>query len=417
MNKPLWESPWAYMESFLISFGLVLIGFLLEFSIPNHPEVKIVYPLNLILGLCFVALVILLYFLLRKIRIIRFLSGIPASIGAVVAFAALVILMGISPQVPMQGKNIITTLKLNDLTSSWSFLLINLYVLLVLGLVILQKLERFKRRNWGFICSHLGLWITIFTVGLGAGDLQRLRMDLHVNKTEWKAYDGEGKYYEMPLAIHLNHFQIDEFHPKLAVVENSSGKLYEASKPSMIMIEKKLQCKLHQWNVEVSEFYASSGRSGDRYYQMFDYGAAPAAFVKVTTSSSDTLSGWISCGSFNHQHESLKLNRDFSLLMTVPEPRKFSSEVTIFTPDGSKVNQTLEVNKSYSVNGWKIYQLSYDEKMGKYSELSIVELVKDPWQIYVYIGVFLMMIGSVYMFWQGSKLRQKATSMVLSEDL
>jgi len=406
-TKSLWVSPWGYAESFLISFGLILIGFLLEFTMPNRIPLRIIYPLNLVLGIGFVILIGLFYIFLRKGQLFKFLSGIPASIGALTALTLLVMLMGISPQVPMVEKNIITAFKLNNLTSSWPFLFINLYFLLILGLVILRKLIKFKKHNWGFICSHLGLWIIIFAVGLGAGDLQRLRMDLHENKTEWKAYDDKDNYYEMPLAIRLNHFQIDEFHPKLAVVENSSGKLYEASKPSMIMIEKDLQCKLHRWTVKVDEFYASSGRSGDQYYHLFDYGAAPAAFVNVLTPASDTISGWISCGSFNRPHESLKLDKDYSLLMTVPEPRKFSSEVTIYLPDGSKSNQTLEVNKSYTVNGWKIYQLSYDEKMGKYSDLSIVEVVKDPWQIFVYIGVFLMMIGSVYMFWQGNKLKNR----------
>jgi len=36
--------------------------------------------------------------------------------------------------------------------------------------------------------------------------------------------------------------------------------------------------------------------------------------------------------------------------------------------------------------------------------LSVVEVVKDPWQIYVYIGIFMMMIGSIYMFWRGNKV-------------
>ncbi|GAB7088336.1 cytochrome c biogenesis protein ResB [Marinifilum fragile] len=360
--------------------------------------------MNLILGAVFLTFLLVFYRLIRKSNLYYFLSGVPASVGAIAVLTLLVIIMGITPQVSMQEENLITKLSLNQLTTSWPFLFINLYLLVVLALVIVRKSFPFRLKNWGFVCSHLGLWITIFAAGLGSGDLMRLKMDLYTNKTEWKAYDNNGNYYELPLAIKLNDFLIEEFNPKLAVVENESGKLYEATKPSMIMIEDELECALHDWNIKIDDFLASSGRVGEKYHQMYDFGAAPAAKVSVAVNSSDTLSGWISCGSFNRPHESLKLDDKYSLLMTVPEPKKFSSKVTIFTPDGQKEEQFLEVNKPQSVNGWKIYQLSYDEKMGKYSNLSVVEVVKDPWQVYVYIGIFMMMIGSIYMFWRGNKV-------------
>ena len=403
-TKPFWQTPWGYAEAFLIAFGLLVIGFFLEIAIQTSSDTQIRYPFNLILGGGFLLVLMSFYFFIRKTKLYQFLSGIPASVGAIVALTFLVIIMGILPQVPMQEENLITKLSLNQLTTSWPFLLINFYLLIVLGLVIIRKCIPFKLKNWGFVCSHLGLWITVFAAGLGSGDLMRLRMDLHENKTEWKAYDDKGNYYELPLAIKLNDFIIEEFNPKMAVVENTTGNLYEPTKPSMIMIEDELTCQLHDWSVKVDEFLVLSGRAGDKYHPLHDFGAAPAAKVQIYSNSNDTISGWISCGSFNRPHESLKINDDYSLLMTVPEPKKFSSEVTIYTPDGSKEDQVLEVNKSHTVNGWKIYQLSYDEKMGKYSTLSVVEVVKDPWQIYVYIGIFMMMIGSIYMFWRGNKV-------------
>lgn len=403
-TKPLWQNPWGYAESFLIAFGLLLIGFLLEFTIQSNSGTSIRYPMNLILGGVFLTLLLVFYRLLKKSKLYLFLSGIPASIGAISVLTLLVIIMGVTPQVPMQDKNLITKLSLNQLTTSWPFLFINFYLLVILAFVIIRKSFPFKWKNWGFVCSHLGLWITIFAAGLGSGDLMRLKMDLHENKTEWKAYDDKGNYYELPLAIKLNDFIIDEFNPKLAVVENETGKLYEPGKPSMIMIEKDLIAQLHDWSVKVDEFLPLSGRAGEKYHPLHDFGAAPAAKVSVSKNSAETLTGWISCGSFNRPHESLKLNDNYSLLMTVPEPKKFSSEVTIYTPDGKKEDKVLEVNKPQSVNGWKIYQLSYDEKMGKYSSLSVVEVVKDPWQIYVYIGIFMMMIGAIYMFWRGNKV-------------
>ncbi|PKQ65578.1 hypothetical protein BZG02_00815 [Labilibaculum filiforme] len=414
-TKALWQSPWGYSESFLLSFGFLFIGFALEYTSGTSSFGAIVFPYNLIFGGIYILQIVLVYFFIRNTATFKFLSGIPASIGAIVALSVLVVIMGVTSQVPMQEKGFVNNFGLNRITSSIPFLLINFYLLFILAMVVIRRLFPLKWSNWGFICSHLGLWITVFAAGIGSGDLQRLRMDLIENRIEGRAYDAKGNYFELPLAIKLNDFKIEEFRPKLAVVDNTTGTLYEASKPSLIMIEDGLRCKLHDWKIELEEFYVTSGRAGDRYYPIVDLGAAPAAKVKLVTPAKDTITGWISCGSFNRPHESLKIDDRFSLLMTVPEPKRFSSEVSIFTPDGRKQEQTLEVNKSFTVNGWKIYQLSYDEKMGIYSSKSIVEMVKDPWQVYVYIGVFMMMIGAVYMFWRGNKVKNEETINVVSD--
>jgi len=399
-QKPIWQQPWGYAESFIISFAILCIGFIFELMLPNT-NASLVFPYNLILGCAFLVIMILSHFIFRKTKIHAFLSSIPLTIALVSSLSILVILMGILPQIPSQEAGLIQQLGLNQMTSSYPFLMINFLLLIVLGLVSLRKTFPFKLKNWGFVCSHWGLWIVIFAGGLGSGDLRRLKMDVYENKIELRSYDDNKKFYEMPLAIKLKDFKIDEFNPKLAIVENETGKLYEVLKPSMIMIEKGLKCDLQTWKVEVEEFFVTSGRSGNRYYKLSDFGAAPAAKVNVISPQNDTLAGWISCGSFNRPHESLKLNEQFSLVMTVPEPKRFSSEVTFFTPDGNKQDATLEVNKPVTVNGWKIYQLSYDDKMGRYSDKSILEVVRDPWQPYVYLGVFMMMIGAIYMFWKG----------------
>ena len=49
--------------------------------------------------------------------------------------------------------------------------------------------------------------------------------------------------------------------------------------------------------------------------------------------------------------------------------------------------EKIQVNHPITVNGWKIYQTSYDEKLGRWSETSIVELVLDPWLPMVYAGI------------------------------
>ncbi len=79
-------------------------------------------------------------------------------------------------------------------------------------------------------------------------------------------------------------------------------------------------------------------------------------------------------------------------------PKSFSSAVTVYTKRGNTVNDTIRVNKPLAVRGWKIYQYSYDEARGQESDISVLELVRDPWLPYVYIGIFMMLAGALSIF-------------------
>ena len=85
------------------------------------------------------------------------------------------------------------------------------------------------------------------------------------------------------------------------------------------------------------------------------------------------------------------------------EPKRFSSAVSIYTKSGKKFNDTILVNKPLDIEGWKIYQLSYDETLGRWSDVSILELVSDPWLPAVYAGIGLMLAGAVLMFMKKKK--------------
>ena len=65
------------------------------------------------------------------------------------------------------------------------------------------------------------------------------------------------------------------------------------------------------------------------------------------------------------------------------------------------------LQRSHTVNGWKIYQLSYNEQMGKWSNISVFELVRDPWLHAVYVGIYLLIIGAVGMFLTAGKKKEK----------
>ena len=76
-------------------------------------------------------------------------------------------------------------------------------------------------------------------------------------------------------------------------------------------------------------------------------------------------------------------------------PKRFASDITVYTEDGKTVRGTVEVNKPLKVNGWKIYQYGYDPSRGADSPYSVFQLVRDPWITWVYLGIFLMIAGAL----------------------
>lgn len=76
-------------------------------------------------------------------------------------------------------------------------------------------------------------------------------------------------------------------------------------------------------------------------------------------------------------------------------PRRFASDIEIVTRSGKEFPATVDVNQPVTVDGWKIYQFSYDTALGSESQTSILEFVRDPWLPAVYAGFFMMLAGAL----------------------
>ena len=76
-------------------------------------------------------------------------------------------------------------------------------------------------------------------------------------------------------------------------------------------------------------------------------------------------------------------------------PKRFASDISVYTEDGKNIHGVVEVNKPLKVNGWKIYQYGYDVTRGSKSDYSVFMLVKDPWLPAVYAGIFTMLAGAL----------------------
>ena len=89
-------------------------------------------------------------------------------------------------------------------------------------------------------------------------------------------------------------------------------------------------------------------------------------------------------------------------------PKRFASEIQILTKTKKNIETIVDVNKPYEVDGWKIYQYGYDTQMGAQSQISILELVSDPWLPLVYTGIYMMLAGAVCMFIFGRGVKRKS---------
>ncbi|WP_163713312.1 cytochrome c biogenesis protein ResB [Mangrovibacterium lignilyticum] len=406
MKRKTWQAPWSYREGIVIASGLVLIGFAMQLTLHGRGIQIPEWPGNLYLALSFSGILALLHLFYRNSGVVKWFRSVPAAVTSVALYCGLAILMGVIPQTK-SSSGFINAIGLNSLTSSWLFAQANLYFLSCLGMATLKRLVPFKVKNLGYILNHLGLWLTLVAASLGSSDLQRLSMACYEGKVEWRAKNENGRLVELPLAIELKDFKLEEYPPKITLIDHNSGKIVLQNKRSQYFSLADAPCMLGNYRVEVEKYLPESGYIGERFEPVNEIGAPPAALLKVTdTTNGQSSSGWISSGSFLQQPFAFKVGDPYSLVMLPPEPKKFQSDIRVLFPDGEQYTTTLEVNKPFSIHGWKLYQLSYDVEKGRWSELSVIELVRDPWLPAVYIGVFLLLVGTLFLLRDGAAIKK-----------
>lgn len=401
-KKRLWQYPWRYKEGFLIALGIIIAGSAIE-AFTQGGITMPGWPVNLIIGVVFINILTLLYITLQKHPVIRWLSSAPSAIAAVSLVTFLTLIMGFVPQNPDRVPEVVSMLGLSHMAKAWTFALAQMFFLTVLGMASLKRTSPLTRKNIGFLLNHMGLWIVIATASLGTGDLQRLNMQLQeegqFNNT---AVSRQNQRYQLRVALKLHDFQMDLYNPKLAAL-NDNRQLIKGDDVPMPMIEEDMKVSMMGWDIEIDKFMSLAAPDSTGYRPAKNMmGAAPSALIKARKQGTDKVkAGWVTSGSFMLRPNLLQLENDFSLALTNPEPKKYASKVEYVTKDGRRDTVTIEVNKPFKINGWKIYQSSYDSSRGRWSKVSVLEFVRDPWLPVVYVGIFMMIAGALYIFWIG----------------
>ena len=260
--------------------------------------------------------------------------------------------------------------------------------------------------------NHIGLLLALVGSMLGSAHIQKLEMTTMAGRPEWRALNERKEVVELPIAIELHKFSIKEYPPKLMLIDNKTGVSLPQGKPATFLVEDGFGAgKLLDWTISVKKYlpYAASVATGDtlRYVEFHSFGATNALHVKaINRKTGISREGWVSCGNFMFPYNAIKLDDKVSLVMPELEPQRFYSSVTVYLESKKVQDATIEVNKPFEIDGWKIYQLSYDESKGRWSEVSVFQLVKDPWLPVVYTGILMMVVGAICMFTMAKKNKE-----------
>ncbi len=384
----MWNKPWSFKESSFIGGGLLAIGTLLQLTIGAIDWSLLSAPVNVILLVIYLLVLGVLYAMRKHIYFIAWSMTLHAAIPALLCGVGVTLVLGLTGW--------------DEMLSAWPFVLIYIWLMSIVGLIALDRILRLisgpqvsssRLATFTSVLNHAGLFLAMVCGTLGNADMQRLHMTVKVGQPEWRAADVDrhGLIKELPIAIELHSFTIDQYPPQYAIIDNETGQVVQES-PWQIMQDTLFE-------------YAAPRPESDSYVEWRSMGACTASHITATSSadSDKKVEGWVSCGSFMFPYKALRLDDRCSAVMPEREPKRYASEVTVYAEDGEKVDAVIEVNHPLEIDGWKIYQLSYDAALGRWSDISVFELVRDPWLPWVYTGIYMLLAGALLTFFTNKR--------------
>jgi len=419
-GKKLFAHPWKYKEGFIVTGILFVLSIIIELTTGDLVFTLPSFPVNWAIILTYTSVIVFLQIYEKKNKIIQWLGSSLAAIVAILYVLFLSTLLGLTPQfnskeallqylsVPeLSGKWILLyKLGITDMTDSWLFLSGMLFVLTTLAFVTAKRAIPFKKKNLGFLLNHFGLYLVLIAAVAGTSDKQDFAVVINkgVQNTSNVAYSWTGEKYALPFSFTLNTFLMEEYNPKLVFYNADNEEITHQNDDTQFEFNESTKGEFGEWIVEVFKYYEKSwiDTTNQAFVQTEYLGNVQAAYIIATNKTTKQKEeGWVSCGNAFFPRANLVLSNNEYFVMLVPEAKRYLSNIDITDNQGRKTNLDIEVNKPQKYKGWKIYQSGYNDEMGKWSTSSTFQIVKDPWLPVVYIGLFMLLAGAVYIFWIG----------------
>ncbi len=407
--RRLFQPPWEFREAALFTAVAVFAGFAFQYAASGQGVALPHLPFNAIALALFAVFVLSVGLGFKNNPMVKWFGGIPLGLCLIFAIALLSLIGGVVPQEAIKPGSLSALLGINQIFSSWPFALAILLFLANLGLSLSWKLVPFKLKNLQFILFHAGFWIALSCAIFGTPDLQRLVMKVDEGQESNLGYSMESETpQKLPFSVFLHNFSLEEYPPQLFLYDPQSGQPLEELTKTTTLVHKGVKASWKNVDVEVLDFlpYALPGKNG--VPEPADHKAG-ISFAKVKISSgSAQREEWITTGSPMVDTKDAQVGALY-LGIRAGTPKAFRSEVTVHDDNGQQTMATLEVNHPINFTDWKLYQMGYDQKAGRWSQFSLIELIRDPWLPAVYLGFFMIMAGNILFFWNGIKRTEGAS--------
>lgn len=396
-SRKFWQFPWSFGEGLMISVALFGTGWLIQ-AVSGSQINTPVFPVNLYMLLGYLLALVLLHAFGAKLKLVQWLSSVPAAVASITLFGGLSLVMGLVVQSPMATPDDI----FHNITASWVYLFSLLFLLTVLGMTVIRRSVPFSARNLWFLLNHLGLWVVLAGAAFGAGDIKRYIMETRLNEPVWLAADEKGRSVEPGIAVELQRFTVDFFPAEISLYDVAEKKPVKKFKPVMAD-SAGIVFSVSDWQVSLTKVFPSAVGMEGEFRSFNGLGGVPAVFL-IAVKDGETLEGWINPGNEINPSRYLMLNEAQGLVLSFPKPRTYRSDIKVYSQSGNIYRDSVAVNAPAYIEGWRIYQVSYDDKMGTWSQTSTLELNRDPWLPVVYVGLFMMIIGALYLFVRGYEM-------------
>ena len=388
---------WGYKRAFGRCALLFVAGTALQMIFGDIDNGFLRYPWGLIIALNYLYLLVLIHFQKHRWKWLGQLADHYACTSALASMVVMTIIFGLTRQDPA-SEGIVGMLGFSRMTSSWAFNLLLLYFTTTTGLAVMEDLQHIRKRRVAAVLSHAAVFVVLVAGIFGSGDKLRVSVTLQKGQPSHWGISREGEQVDLPFVLTLNEFRMEEYAPKLYILDAMT----EQSSRDFLSVEQAGdKATIDGWHLTAVENLDMAGHmpDSDEYRAMEHVGAAPAVYVRARNLRTGMeREGWVSCGSFIFEPSYLFLDDRLAVAMPRREAKHYLSRLQVVEEDGTHHNFDIEVNHPARVGAWRIYQMGYDTQRGRWSEVSVVECVRDGWYSAVHIALWTMLVAGVVMF-------------------
>ncbi len=372
-----------------------MAGVVLQCVVGDFDASWLSYPWSAIVAVNYLYLLVLCYAFDDKWLWLKSLRSRQSSVVSIFALLSIMLVFGLTRQ-DGSTEGVGGMLGFTRMTSSWVFNLLLISFLTSLGLALIDDWRHIRSRKVAPLLSHTAVFMALGAAIFSSGDKIRYRIVSYLETPTYTAQDVYGCERELPFVITLRDFSIEEYSPSLHIYDASMEALSELS----LSVEDSVG-GIGYWQLKILKYLPMAGVMPDasEYSSMQHVGATHAAYVVAkNAATASEREGWVSCGSHIFGAATLHLGGNDYVVMPQPKAKRYLSRIRVEDNSGKVEEFDVEVNHPAKVGAWRIYQVGYDTKRGRWSTQSVFECVRDGWWGIVSVALWMILASAVVMF-------------------